>query len=119
MSKPKLNQPDVEKTTTIPTINVFEQGMPPTIVSDKYPRKNYNLRKSQEQEVLKEFEENYVYDLYEDKIVLCNKTSSQKIVINKNWKLIMSTYYKNNPAPLSFNDIKNISKFLEVKGWIK
>lgn len=77
------------------------------------------IREQDEQKILKEFEENYVYDLYEDQIVLCNKTSSQKIVINKNWKLIMSTYYRNNPAPLSFNDIKNIFKLLEVKGWIK
>lgn len=42
MSKPKLNEPDVEQTTTI---NVFEKGMPPTIVSDEYPVKNYNFKK--------------------------------------------------------------------------
>lgn len=45
MSKPKLNQPDVEQTTTTPTINVFEQGMPPTLISNEYPVKNYNLKK--------------------------------------------------------------------------
>lgn len=39
------------------TINVFEKGMPPTIVSDEYPVKNYNLKIQQEQAILKEFEE--------------------------------------------------------------
>ena len=48
MIKPKLNEPDVEQTTTIPTINVFEQGMPPTIVSDEYPAKNYSLKEQTE-----------------------------------------------------------------------
>jgi hypothetical protein len=63
LNKNKLNQSDVEQTTT--TLNVFEKGMPPTIVSDKYPVKNYNLKKQQEQEIFKDFEEMGVERCYQ------------------------------------------------------
>lgn len=70
-----------------------------------------------EEEVLKEFEDNFVYDIREDLIILCSKFDSRKIIINRPFQIIQSVYYKNHPAYISCVEMERILKLIKAKGW--
>lgn len=71
------------------------------------------------EECIKEWEDDgYVFDnFYDDRIALCDNQSSKKIIISKNMKLLISSYYKEIPAPLSFKEIERILRTIKAKGW--
>ena len=61
-------------------INVFEKGMPPTIVPDEYPVKNYNFKKQQEQNIeIHNFYNKYEVNKNGDLMVI-NSAKSTRLV---------------------------------------
>lgn len=96
-------------------INVFEKGMPPTIVPDEYPMKNYNLKQQLEQEILKEFEElGYeINSLDEEMIVLYSKKrNNNHIFIDK----LTKSYSSHEDITLQEHQL--LHRLFEIWNWI-
>lgn len=123
--KNKLNDPDVETTTTI---NIFKEGFPPTIVSDKYPVKNHSIKLTSiisEQEVLKEFEKlgykNKIHPLHSHMVYLmCDDEDPDLILtiyINKESRVYWKSYTGNEFGSFTLQEHLLLHKLFEIWGW--
>lgn len=119
MNNPKLNQPDVETTTTKPIIETQCTSC------SKYPLKNYKINFKKQEELLKEFEDlGYILRVNNDNtIILHIKEKNEVLRIYKKDKSYSKYFVCWNskdkmPVNLTLNEHQLLTKLFIALRWI-
>lgn len=111
MSKPKLNDPDVEQTTTIPIIETQCTSC------SKYPLKNFKIN-FEELEILKVFEE-WGYHITTNDKYLVIFDSEKQFIIDKEQKQYFVSNWNNehDRYKITFKEHYWLNKLFEIWRW--
>lgn len=118
MNKPKLNQPDVEQTTTIGIFsNNINKSMGITV--DKNGFAIPQTKSPTLEEVKKEWEE-LGYDIYQERyfIAIKSKTKKMEIIINSKNKYYFKRDDDNFWETITIQEHKLLTKTFKALGWM-